>query len=729
MHRISKKSCLAIFLLGLSIVTAFAPVLSSPFINWDDGFHLKNPFFVGPVNIQILKNIFSQGLVNKVYVPLTLLSFCLEYNFLGTHPFIYHLNNLLLHYAVSALILATIIRLGYTWRVGVLTAFVFALHPLHVEPVAWVSGRKDVLYSFFYLLAVYQYLGYINHGRKADFSWSLLWGFLSILAKPMALSLPAILLLIDWFKGRRWTGKLLAEKALYLLYIIPLAWITFSLNIRVGEGSWTESLLIWSWSFVFYLRQFFFPFHFSLIYPLPVPVHIFSLTYGVSVLSAMFVLVFVWRYRHVRIVPFAFAYYFISIFFLFRYDGIAAGDNPVADRYAYLSVMGLCLLAARLMDRMLEKASLQPGNQKRFVRCCVGIVLLFLAVKTNLQSRLWMDSIPLWTNVIHRFPQVALAYIQRGNAFIEAGAFQQAENDYRAAADTVKKQARDALALARRMAGQGLYPEALEYVNRALKLDTQNVEARVIRSRIYMDLGRLSPALEDLSSAIDRRPRDAELYILRGMLYGEQGATLQALNDLTQAITLNPEDALGYHNRGVVHYRAGQNALALQDFNRVFSLNQRSSASYFMRGEVLFELGQYAPALLDYETVLRLDPHQVRAVYSRGRTYDRMGNYEKAMRDYRSYILAVPQSVDAWQAVARIERKNKNIQGALEAYHTLISFYPFRGDFYKERSLLWAETGQYTRAFRDALMAGNLGESIPPQHMEFLKNRILPLTR
>ncbi len=171
-----------------------------------------------------------------------------------------------MHFAVVALVFIFAFWLSLSLTVAAGAAFLFGLHPMHVESVAWVTERKDVLYAFFYMLALVFYWDYATEKRKIFYWTSLACGFLSILAKPMALSLPLVLFTLDWFLGRKLERKLFFEKIPFVFVIFPIAWLTYSLNVRVMTLKFPEALLTWVWTFTFYIKKFFFLFDFLPLY-------------------------------------------------------------------------------------------------------------------------------------------------------------------------------------------------------------------------------------------------------------------------------------------------------------------------------------------------------------------------------------------------------------------------------------------------------------------------------
>jgi len=273
MHKLtlsSPKIRIFIFLTVILTVVFFSyvPTLDNDFVLWDDDMHLLENISVRVLDFEHVGDIFKST-VNKIYIPLTTLSFAIEYHFFEYDPFVYHLDNLLLHLGVVAFIFWLGLRLGLPIAGSGIAALLFGIHPMHVESVAWVTERKDALYSFFYMAALLSYCRYLDFTKSTPSfqirkSYRLLvlsavFGILSILAKPMALSLPLILLLFDWFHRRKITGAAIFEKVPVTVAIAGITWISYVGHARIPGKNIVEGLLIWPWTFVFYLRQFLFP--------------------------------------------------------------------------------------------------------------------------------------------------------------------------------------------------------------------------------------------------------------------------------------------------------------------------------------------------------------------------------------------------------------------------------------------------------------------------------------
>jgi len=316
---------------------------------------------------------------------------------------------------------------------------------MHVESVAWITERKDVLYSFFYMAALLSYSYYLNFTRSTPsvrlnkqykyLVLTVIFGILSMLAKPMALSLPLILWLMDWFAGRKIGRSIIIEKIPLIAAVAGITWVTYSVHARIPGQNTIEAPLIWCWTLVFYLRQFVFPFILVPIYQLPKPVTLASPHYFLSMTVIIATVIMLWRFSKRRWVMFAFAYFFFSVFFLLRYDE-GRDVNIVADRFMYLPSLGFCFLFGYGVERLLEW-------KDRRVTTLVAVALLaltvLLTVRTRAQNRIWHDSFSLWRHQLTYYPDDSVSINNYAAMLRKTDEYKEAEETYRQAHKLLSK--------------------------------------------------------------------------------------------------------------------------------------------------------------------------------------------------------------------------------------------------------------------------------------------------
>lgn len=609
----------AIFLAFVLAATffAFSPSLHNRFITNDDPGHLLNNEAVRSLSWESIGRMFSQT-PNKTYIPLTTLSFALEYHFFGFNPFVYHLNNLLLHLAVVALIFIIAVRwLGISPFAAALGALIFGIHPMHVESVAWITERKDVLYAVFYLLAVERYCAYVQTHHKRDYYLTLLFSLLSILSKPMALSLPLVFFVFDWYSRRKFDLGVLLEKIPYFLIIVPVAWVTYILNARMVGTTPLETALTWIWSLMFYPQKFFFPDVLLTVYSLPQPVTLLNFEFIKAAVLFVLAGIFLFVYRRQRLLVFAALYYFISIFFLLRFDD-KTDINFVADRFMYLPSLGICLALGVFFEESLLKFD------RRLAASLIAVIFLFLGGKTFAQTKLWGDGVLLWSGVVNKYPDCFYAYDHRGYAFAQKGQFREAVVDY----------------------------------NKALQLKSKYMPAYHNRALAYSQLGEDEKALADFAKTFEMNSTYATGYFNRGIFFAQRGENEKALVDYTRAIEeTNGLYAQAYSNRGTVYLSEKKLDEAVKDFDRSIELDERDVFARNNRAIAFILKGESEIALRDLNEAVKIAPKDAESYFNRGLVYLRLEKPEKALADFRKVLEINPQHKLALQKALEIENK------------------------------------------------------------------------
>ena len=587
-------------LLGILTIVffSFRPVLQSDFTNWDDNIYVTENLDAQSLNVTNIKKIFTTC-VSDVYTPLTIFSFAIEYHFWEKNPFVYHLTNLLLHLGVTALIFEFILQLGFSLAIAALAALFFGLHPMHVESVAWITERKDVLYAFFYMLAVNSYWKYLKTQKRIYYAVAFVLGILSMLSKPMALSLPLILLLCDWWHKRRFTVDIFLEKIPYFLYIIPLTWITYSLHARIPvTKDLAQSLTIWIYTVSFYIQKFFVPVDFTPQYQLPQPMSWTTSSYalaGWTFLLSIFLLI---KYRRQRLVIFAFGFYVLSIFFLWRFDE-GRDLNIVADRFMYLPSVGFCILVGYGVVEMARAFS-KKNIFMRNVFCLVVLAGYFYLInQTYALTKIWKDSVTLWSYVIDKNPNLATAYNNRGEIYTQKGMFDLAIADY----------------------------------NKALSIDPYHANTYNNRAGIFFIQGRKDLALADYNDSIKLNSTFQSFYN-RGNVYLQEGQYESALADYNQALALNPQMPQAYNNRGLAFLNQGRFDQAIADFSQALKINSQFFNVYNNRGYTLFRKGEYTQALEDFNKTIKINPQNASSYYNRAHVYRVLRRYELSLADF-----------------------------------------------------------------------------------------------
>lgn len=501
----SYKHIFIIVAIVLATAIAFSPCLKNQFVNWDDPAHLLNNEHVRSLSWEGIKNIFSQR-INRTFIPLTVLTYAVEYHFFQYEPFVYHLTNLILHLIVVALVYKLALSLKLPPVAAGLAALIFGIHPVHVESVAWITGRKDLLYSIFYLMAAILYIRYLERRSKAAYMCSLGCCLVSILSKPMALSLPLALWAIDWTSRRERTQKLLLDKIPYFLVIVPVALITF---VNLGEhmaaqSSVFNSFILYVWSFMAYIRKFFYPVHLGPVHEMSKPIALSNPAYFLPIVLLFMFIVLLIYFRRDRFFVFAFIFYFVSIFFLLRGRVIFFSAQMISDRYMYLPCLGFCLW---LGDDAV-RAYLKPGKRvmiKRLIQIIlIGGVLFWWGTLSFRQCRIWKDGGTLWPHALKYFPDSPVANSNMADFLLKKGVVNQKVLDHcRKAIKTHKKYPDAHVNLGSVLAQMGQVDEAVEHFREAIEMKPDHRTAHANLATALLQQGNKKEALIHAQKAIE----------------------------------------------------------------------------------------------------------------------------------------------------------------------------------------------------------------------------------
>lgn len=574
------------------VFITFAVYLSSlqnGFVNWDDNIYVYENRHIQTIDFEFFKWIFTVG-ANPTWHPLTLFSIGVDYAIWGLNPAGYHLTNITIHSVNTLLVFLLVIKLieqktNLTKKAviaGGVTALLFGIHPLHVESVAWTAERKDVLYSLFFLLSVIVYLRYLSSNLKRYYLLSLIFFILSLLSKPMAVSLPIVLLLIDFYPLNRLKGeeglykKILIEKLPFLV----LSFLTALMAIwaqQSGEAlSSLEELPFVDRSFIsirayiFYLVKMVLPLDLAPFYPYTKPAY-FTYEYIGSLILLSAITLFV-LFKKNRLYSVIWLYYIVTLFPVIGI--IKVGAFAAADRYTYLPSIGPFLLAGLGTAQVFDLCS------KRWPRIAIIVALSFsLSIFIGLTVRqigIWQDSMTLWSHEIQLYAKTSnsgsqrsliFAYNNRGIAYYNLGKYEKAINDY----------------------------------SMVIESNPQYAKAYNNRGRAYYSLGNYEEAIKDYSMAIEFDPRFAETYNNRGLAYYSSGKYEEAINDYSMAIESNPQYVEAHNNRGVAYYGSGKAQQAIADFNRSVELNHRYSKAYQNLGMIYSNSGDTEKARFYYD--------------------------------------------------------------------------------------------------------------------------------
>lgn len=548
-----RRSDLFIYiLLAAAVLLAYSQVLHFEFVSYDDPDYVTaNPHVEAGLTAASVAWAFSSGFAGN-WFPLTWISHMLDWQLFGPNSGWHHFTNLWIHALSTLLLFAVLERMtGARWR-SAFGAFLFGLHPLHVESVAWIAERKDVLSGLFWMLTLWSYAAYAARPGRMRYLLTLFLFCLGLMAKPMLVTLPIVMLLLDRWPLRR--GTRILEKLPFFLVSIAASAVTYF--VHRSEGATVsfevipaivrfENSLV---SYAVYILKTLWPIDLAVFYPYPQGSIILPAVIAGTALAAITALAMHLSRRY----PYLTVGWFWYLVTLLPVIGlIQVGAQARADRYTYIPMIGLSI-------------AIVWGGSEAFagwprVRGTLGAaVCLACFLLTWMQLQYWRDSISLYRHAIAVAPD---SYLMRFNlaALLESrGDHTEAVEQFR---ETVRRRPGYALAhaaLGQLLAKENHPEEGLPELQTAVRLRPDLADAHLGLGSVLGALGRNNEALAEFSQAIRLQPENANAHYNLAIALAEQGNLPEAAREFAEAVRLAPDDADARFNMGVILARLGR---------------------------------------------------------------------------------------------------------------------------------------------------------------------------
>jgi len=542
-------------LLAITTFAAFWGTLGNGFVNYDDpGYITENAHVLGGLSMDSIRWAFSTSLLGNWH-PLTWISHLLDVQLFGLNPAGHHATSLLLHVLTTILLFLFLNRTtGSVWRSAVAAAL-FSLHPLRVESVAWVSERKDLLSGMLFMLTLLLYCRYTERPGLLRYVAVISVFALGLMAKPMLVSVPIVLLLLDWWPLRRLgpsaangddtvtasVAQLLVEKIPFFILSAAISIVTImtqsaaKATMAVPDNPLTHRISNALLSYAAYLGKTFWPADLAVLYPLrsqvqAVPTILAALL--LIIISILFV-------RHRRRTPFLLAGWLWFLVTLVPVIGIVqVGLQSMADRYTYIPSIGICIAVVWGIGGFSRGRRYAPAALR-----AIGVsVIAALIVITNGQIRHWHDSMSLFTHTLAVTENNYVAHSNLGDALQKQGRLDEAMQQYGAA---LKIRPDDAY-LYRKIASvydaRGMTDDALKYYEQSLRFDSSNESAYNNIAIGHLKKGNRTEAIRNFMRAVQINPDLGSAHYNLGLALAEEGRMDDAISHYREALRINPDD-------------------------------------------------------------------------------------------------------------------------------------------------------------------------------------------
>jgi len=718
-------------ILVMATIAVYWQVYHFAFTNYDDNkYVIENYNIQKGLNFESITWVFTTGYAANWH-PLTWLSHMMDYSIYGMNAGGHHLTSLLLH-LLNTLLLFIVFRMmtGAVWKSAVI-AGLFALHPLHVESVAWVSERKDVLSTFFWMLTLLAYFYYTGNPCIKRYIPVVLCFTLGFLSKPMVVTLPFVLLLLDyWPLGRLKMGQsghaypqksleraLHGKKRLNARYVliekIPLFFLTvlfsvityyvqnrggavqasalFPLTIRL------ENALV---SYMIYMIKTVLPYRLAVFYPHPG--NTLKLWHyagaGVFLITITALLI-----REARRYPYLIVGWLWYLGILVPVIGLVqVGIHALTDRYTYIPIIGLFIMAAWGIPEVLQRWR----YRNTALSAVTGILLLASAAVAWVQIGYWRDSGTLFRHTIEVTSDNYLAHNNLG-AFLE----EQKEHDEAAGhfleairIDPDYPDAHNNLGVL--LDEQGKHDEAVAHFLSVLRVNPNHSVAHKNLGVVLDGLGRYGEAEAHFLNAIRYNPGYVSAYNKYGISLEHQGRLDEAMKQFLTALRLDPFNAEAHNNLGSICLQQGKLDEAIAHYNEALLLKPDYLEAHCNLGSIMLQQGKLDTAFAHYNEALQIKPDYAEAHYNLGNVYARQGKLDAAFARYNEALRLKPDYAEVHMNIGNVFFSRGHLDSALFYYQEALQLKPDYAEAHNNLGSVLFRQGRYNDAivhFREAL--------------------------
>lgn len=654
--------------IGFIVFIIYQSVFKAQITNWDDQHYLLEQPAILELTWQHVREIFSSKVLGS-YNPLVMLSFALDHAFVQFRPAWYHIENVCWHILNTIILFWVIKNLSGSHRVALITAVFFAIHPMHVESVAWIAGRKDVLFTFFFLLSWGWYLNHLADPKKYLWYLLCLLAFaLSVLAKPQAVTLPLVLVISQFYIERKWNMKRMMEWIPFFALALFIGFFTLTdigsqANTYQHHFTFGDRMIYSFLAFGMYVFKCVLPFDLATLYAFPDDTSfefITGITWSIVLISSC-VLVSIKYARRYPWILFGILFFALNVLLLLHF--VAANSSLIYERFTYVSYIGLFFVVAVYIDQL-------KANKRNYGFVITGIVALLFTYLTSEKAKAWINSETLWTDVIEHNSNSEVAYNNRGSYYIDHQKYELALPDLN---QSIRINPNDPgaytnLCIINNHLNQ--WEEALVHAKKTIALDSGFYLGWFNLGITYHGLFLKHPSQKDFADssilaynkALILVPSFTDALINRGNMYAEMGAYPKAMADLKTAAAdpLKKETAL----LNLVHLFIKMDRLdeAEKYVSELNGLNAFSDASivlsnaYNDKGIELAKRNQLDEAGTFYDKAIQYNIKNVSACFNLGAYYYFKGDTAQARRWWQGAVQIQPDYAPALDQLKALDK-------------------------------------------------------------------------
>ncbi len=694
--------------LAIAIVTAGAyyGVANYQFVNFDDSdYVVNNPQFSNGFTLDNIKWAFTAGHAGNWH-PLTWLSHILDCRLFGLDAGKHHIVGLLIHIANALLFFALLRKMTGTLWQSAFAAALFALHPLRVESVAWVAERKDVLSTLFWMLTMLAYVSYAKQPKLWRYFLVLVLFALGLMTKPMLVTLPFVLLLLDYWPLERLNWKnnkisqkppkqktktipqyysavwLITEKIPLFIAVIISSVITFIVQQKGGAMDTGYSFSLISRianaliAYVTYIQKMLWPSGLAPFYPHPADN--VSLLYAglcaIMLLAAtVLVIIFGRRFKYLPVGWFWYLGTLVPVIGI-----IQVGDQAYADRYSYIPLTGLFIIIALAVPSLFDRF-LNVPNKKLILTASTAIVLTVLSVCTFIQQHYWHDSITLFEHAINVTKDNYVAHFCIADPLREKGRVKDAITHDKECLRIKPDYIRGLNSLGQAMIETGQLDEAVKYFDAALKLRPDLYQVHTNLGVALVKLGKFDEAIVHYRAALQSSNLSL-IHLNLAFALRAKGNMEQAVQEYSKVLIAEPANVSAHYELGVTFAEMGKPEQAIMHLSKALEINPNLPDAHNSLGYVLAHTGKFDEAIGHCNEALCLQPNFVEARSNLGFAFLCQNKLDLAIEEYRKVLNALPGNYNTYNDLGVALYKQGKIDQAIEQFKQALLIKPDYAD-------------------------------------------------
>jgi tetratricopeptide (TPR) repeat protein len=674
------RNILVCLFIVIATISVYWPVQSYDFVNFDDGTYVyENGHVQKGLTLEGISWAFTTLHAGNWH-PLTWLSHMLDCQLYGMNPGRHHLTNLLLHLANTVLLFFVFRKMtGSLWQSG-LVAALFAIHPLHVESVAWISERKDVLSAFFWMLTLWSYIWYVEHPKVNRYLLVILFFALGLMSKPMLVTLPFVLLLLDFYLLRRFkfqppdvsakanqksnNFRLILEKIPLFVLVAVSSAVTFFAQKKGGAVMSLEILpfnvrianaLV---SYVKYLGKMVYPSKLAVLYPHPGMLPWWKIAGACLILASISFL----AVRVVKQSPYFAVGWLWYVGTLVPVIGLVqVGGQAMADRYTYIPLIGIFIIIAFGVPELVA----QWRFRKIWLTASAAAFLTILVAITWKQIGYWKNGITLFTHALKVTSNNYVSHNNLGNALAKQGRPEEAIEQYLLALQIKPYYAEAYNNLGNALEKQGLLAKAGEKYLHALRVKPDYAEAHNNLGNVLDKQGRTAEAIEHYLQALKIKPDFVKAHNNLGNALHKQGRIEEAMEHYLQALQIKPDFAGVHYNMGNALAENNRPEEAIAHYTKALEISPEFTDAHINIGIALEKQGKTAEAIEHYQKVLVIEPRSPMGLEKLARSFKRMKKYQKALFFYNEILKVLPGNPAVYYNIACVYALQNQVEDAI----------------------------------------------------------------